>query len=454
MKKKVFLALIAIFSLSIAMLAGCEGGFSGAGAGMGGRYDCEHEYSELLTIKAPTCTSEGEAIKICRVCKSVEVVTYDKLEHSEEVMPEVAATCIAEGLTEGKKCSVCGVILVAQQKTAKTTEHRLNNYETFARATCTESGSSLCVCQDCGEYVYVTDEALGHNLIYDISGDSEGENLSVEFYCSRSECNYSGSLSGISKIQITTSANCADYGAADLTLSDGTSVSVVTKKSVVHSLGGKSITGGDVIDYEDYLKNKAHITLINGATEPLPCNKNSTILFECDVCKVLFMVYVGYGLQHTIPGNFDYTNEENYKAPTPTESGFIKYSCTKCGKNVEEELPAHPHDIKCRTVTDGEKRYLLVSCADKDCPDHKSISDIFDDENPLSNKNCVIDISGVLYLNDNGEIVVNQDLALSKGLTLAALSEGGFELTISAPALLEYFSLTQPITTVIYYYAN
>ena len=35
--------------------------------------------------------------------------------HTEEVIPAVEATCTTEGRTEGKRCSECGEILVAQE---------------------------------------------------------------------------------------------------------------------------------------------------------------------------------------------------------------------------------------------------------------------------------------------------------------------------------------------------
>ena len=67
-----------------------------------------------------TCTTAGsyELVVKCSVCGheiSREKKTVDALGHTEEVLPGKAATCEETGLTEGKKCSVCGETLLAQE---------------------------------------------------------------------------------------------------------------------------------------------------------------------------------------------------------------------------------------------------------------------------------------------------------------------------------------------------
>ena len=80
------------------------------------------------------------------------------------------ATCTATGLTEGKKCSVCGEILKAQEVTVKLAHTEGEAVvENEVKATCEAAGSydSVVYCSVCNEELSretITVDALSHNM--------------------------------------------------------------------------------------------------------------------------------------------------------------------------------------------------------------------------------------------------------------------------------------------------
>lgn len=76
-----------------------------------------HNYTSSITTQ-PTCTTTGVRTYTCS-CGSSYTETISAKGHTETTVPSVSATCMATGLTEGKKCSVCGTIITAQQIIAK-----------------------------------------------------------------------------------------------------------------------------------------------------------------------------------------------------------------------------------------------------------------------------------------------------------------------------------------------
>ena len=100
---------------------------------------CLHENTEWVIDTPATCSAEGSSHKECRSCKaSLETATIAKTAHTEEKLEGKAASCTETGITEGKKCSVCNEILVAQEEIAL-----INHTEVILESkapTCSEKG--------------------------------------------------------------------------------------------------------------------------------------------------------------------------------------------------------------------------------------------------------------------------------------------------------------------------
>ena len=104
----------------------------------------ETKHTEVIDeAVAPTCTETGlTAGKHCSVCKVV-LVTQEEVKalgHTVAIDTAVNATCTNDGLTEGKHCSVCNVVLVAQEE-VKAPGHSWN------AATCT-SPKECAICHE------------------------------------------------------------------------------------------------------------------------------------------------------------------------------------------------------------------------------------------------------------------------------------------------------------------
>ena len=128
---------------------------------------CEH-VEEVVAGTAATCTTAGLTDgKKCSVCGETLVAQEEipALGHTEEVVAGTAATCTTDGLTEGKKCSVCGETLVAQETIpAAHTEEVV----TGTPATCETAGlTDGKKCSVCGETLVAQEEisALGHTKV-------------------------------------------------------------------------------------------------------------------------------------------------------------------------------------------------------------------------------------------------------------------------------------------------
>ena len=142
-----------------------------------------HSYDSVVT--APDCVNGGYTTYTCSVCgDSYLADATEALGHTEELIAGKDATCTENGLTEGKKCSVCGETLVAQEAISALG----HEYSTIVHEpTCVELGYTTYVCIPCGHfYTDDTVDATGHKWIEatteapktcEVCGETEGEKL-------------------------------------------------------------------------------------------------------------------------------------------------------------------------------------------------------------------------------------------------------------------------------------
>ncbi len=83
----------------------------------------EHSWDNKYTVdREPTCTTDGMESIHCSKCSAIRnSMTIPASGHTEVIDSAIAPTYESTGLTEGKHCSACGTVIVAQQTVAKLT---------------------------------------------------------------------------------------------------------------------------------------------------------------------------------------------------------------------------------------------------------------------------------------------------------------------------------------------
>ena len=288
--------------------------------------ECTHAELEWTVTKSPTCKETGSRDSICLSCGiTVATESISTVAHTEEVIVGTPATCTSAGLGDGKKCSVCGDILVEQQATPM-----LSHTEKIVKGTqptCTKSGTTDSkICSECSTVLVppASLEALDHNesdWMIDLLPTNEAEGSK------HTECTRCQTVIKTEKIPVisvdhvhegkewllSVPPSCTEEGRRDHVCECGTVVDTQPVACVPHT--------------EVTLMAVASTCTSTGLTEGK----------QCSVCKNVLVAQAPTAksghTEETVAG----------KAPTCTEYGFSDgKKCTVCSATLETQIPIAP----------------------------------------------------------------------------------------------------------------
>ena len=312
----------------------------------------EHEHSYTAVVTAPTCTQKGCTTHTCACGDSYITDETPATGHTEVVDQAVAATCTADGKTEGSHCSVCNQVLVKQ--TVIPAPGHTEVEDKGVPATCTETGLTA------GKHCSVCNQVLVKQTVTEPTGHSEEVDKAVAPTCTETgltegrHCSVCGAvllaqetIAATGHTEVTDPAIPATCTESGLTEGKHCSVceAVLVERKVIAALG--------------------HTEVIEEAV-PATCTESG--LTEGRYCSVCAEVFAEQQVVEATGHSWD--DGVVTREPTETGTGIRTYTCANCGGTKTETIPelghhhVHKGVVTEPTCTEGGYTTYTCSCGD------------------------------------------------------------------------------------------
>ena len=302
----------------------------------------EHNITELVDSKEPTCVEDGYIKGICSVCKEEVTETLKATgEHTYEKKTS-DATCTEAGY-EWEECSVCGELKAPKVETVKALGHDFKDFETYkddprnVNPTCDQEGFAVVKCTRCEETDLVS---LGGG-----TGEHQWDNgVATKPTCTEGEHTlFTCKLCGATKTE-----------------------KIPAEFEPLPALGH---------DYTKVVKGYAATCKDEGLSDGLMCSRCDSVKEEQKVLPV-------------DPNAHEYGKEDILRDADCDKSGIKRETCTLCGDSRYGVIPAGNHEegeilidtfVEATCGKDGGYDYICAKCgatAHKDLPatgEHKYV---------------------------------------------------------------------------------
>ena len=286
-----------------------------------------HDWGEWTVTTSPTCTKEGEEKRTCKRdgCNATETRKIDATGHTEVIDAAKAPTCTETGLTEGKHCSVCNEVLVAQE-VIPAKGHSWNEGEITTAPTCENAGVKTYTCTVCNETKTEAIAATGHTSV---EVPEKPATCTEAGHTAGTKCSVCDAiLSGMEEIPATGHTEVIDAAKAptctETGLTEGKHCSVCNT----------------VLVAQEEIPAKGHTEVIDPAVAPTCTTPGKTEGKHCSVCNKVLVE------QTEVPAKGHTEVIDPAVEPTCTTPGKTEGKhCSVCNAVIvaQQEIPAKGH---------------------------------------------------------------------------------------------------------------